>query len=111
MFPGAITDIAGLSVGHWTDTRRPTGCTVLLCPQGAVAGVDVRGAAPGTRETDLLHPLATLELLGQCFVDKAQYAVAGRVLDRALNLPGAADGDLKAPLVEEVSHPRDQVLW
>jgi tetratricopeptide (TPR) repeat protein len=40
------------------------------------------------------NPLATLELLGQCFVDKAQYAVAGRVLDRALNLPGAADGDL-----------------
>ena len=61
MFPGAITDIAGLAVGHFTDTRRPTGCTVLLCPHGAVAGVDVRGAAPGTRETDLLHPLATLE--------------------------------------------------
>ncbi len=61
MFPGAITDNAGLSVGHFTDPRRPTGCTVLLCPQGAVAGVDVRGAAPGTRETDLLHPLATLE--------------------------------------------------
>jgi L-aminopeptidase/D-esterase-like protein len=61
MFPGAITDIAGLAVGHFTDARRPTGCSVLLCPQGAVAGVDVRGAAPGTRETDLLHPLATLE--------------------------------------------------
>lgn len=61
MFPGAITDIAGLAVGHFTDSRRPTGCSVLLCPQGAVAGVDVRGAAPGTRETDLLHPLATLE--------------------------------------------------
>jgi len=61
MFPGAITDIAGLQVGHFTDPRRPTGCTVLLCPDGAVAGVDVRGAAPGTRETDLLHPLATLE--------------------------------------------------
>ncbi len=63
MFPGAITDIAGLQVGHFTDTRRPTGCTVLLCPQGAVAGVDVRGAAPGTRETDLLHPLATIEVV------------------------------------------------
>lgn len=60
MFPGAITDIAGLQVGHFTDPRRPTGCTVLLCPDGAVAGVDVRGAAPGTRETDLLHPLATI---------------------------------------------------
>lgn len=63
MFPGAITDISGLQVGHFTDTRRPTGCTVLLCPQGAVAGVDVRGAAPGTRETDLLHPLATIEVV------------------------------------------------
>jgi L-aminopeptidase/D-esterase-like protein len=61
MYPGAITDIAGLKVGHFTDPRRPTGCTVLLCEAGAVAGVDVRGAAPGTRETDLLHPLATLE--------------------------------------------------
>jgi L-aminopeptidase/D-esterase-like protein len=60
-FPGAITDLAGLSVGHFTDPRRPTGCTVLLCPQGTVAGVDVRGAAPGTRETDLLHPLATID--------------------------------------------------
>ena len=63
MFPGAITDIAGLQVGHFTDPRRPTGCTVLLCPDGAVAGVDVRGAAPGTRETDLLHPLATIEVV------------------------------------------------
>ncbi|MBP6902397.1 MAG: P1 family peptidase [Burkholderiaceae bacterium] len=61
MFPGAITDIPGLKLGHFTDARRPTGCSVLLCEAGAVAGVDVRGAAPGTRETDLLHPLATLE--------------------------------------------------
>jgi L-aminopeptidase/D-esterase-like protein len=56
LFPGAITDVAGLRVGHFTDSRRPTGCTVLLCPQGATCGVDVRGAAPGTRETDLLRP-------------------------------------------------------
>ena len=63
MFPGAITDIPGLKVGHYTDPRRPTGCTVLLCESGAVAGVDVRGAAPGTRETDLLHPLATIEVV------------------------------------------------
>jgi L-aminopeptidase/D-esterase-like protein len=56
LFPGAITDVLGLRVGHFTDARRPTGCSVLLCPQGAVCGVDVRGAAPGTRETDLLRP-------------------------------------------------------
>jgi L-aminopeptidase/D-esterase-like protein len=53
---GAITDVAGLEVGHATDSRRPTGCTVVLARQGAVGGVDVRGAAPGTRETDLLSP-------------------------------------------------------
>ena len=58
--PGAITDVAGLSVGHAAAAGREsvatTGCTVLLCPQGAVAGVAQRGGAPGTRETDLLRP-------------------------------------------------------
>jgi L-aminopeptidase/D-esterase-like protein len=53
---GAITDVAGIEVGHFTDPRRPTGCSVVLARGGAVAGVDVRGAAPGTRETDLLDP-------------------------------------------------------
>ncbi|MFN8474645.1 MAG: P1 family peptidase [Anaerolineae bacterium] len=48
--------IPGLRIGHFTDTERGTGCTVILCESGAVAGVDVRGAAPGTRETDLLDP-------------------------------------------------------
>lgn len=52
----SLTAVKGLQVGHFTNPRRPTGCTVVLCPQGAVAGVDVRGAAPGTRETDLLAP-------------------------------------------------------
>jgi L-aminopeptidase/D-esterase-like protein len=53
---GSITQVRGVEVGHFTDSRRPTGCTVILTRAGAVAGVDVRGAAPGTRETDLLHP-------------------------------------------------------
>jgi L-aminopeptidase/D-esterase-like protein len=53
---GAITDVPGIEVGHFTDPRRPTGCSVVLARGGAVAGVDVRGAAPGTRETDLLDP-------------------------------------------------------
>lgn len=55
-YSDAITDVLGVEVGHFTDTRRPTGCTVVIAPEGAVGGVDVRGAAPGTRETDLLHP-------------------------------------------------------
>lgn len=53
---GAITDVRGIEVGHHSDSRRPTGCTVVMARAGAVAGVDVRGAAPGTRETDLLAP-------------------------------------------------------
>jgi L-aminopeptidase/D-esterase-like protein len=52
----AITDVAGIKVGHWTNRRAATGCTVVLCEKGAVPGVDVRGAAPGGHETDLLRP-------------------------------------------------------
>lgn len=48
--------MGGIEVGHFTDARRPTGCSVVIARDGAVGGVDVRGAAPGTRETDLLHP-------------------------------------------------------
>jgi L-aminopeptidase/D-esterase-like protein len=58
---GAITDVAGIEVGHFTDTRRPTGCTVVIAREGAVGGVDVRGAAPGTRETDLLAPTTLVD--------------------------------------------------
>lgn len=53
----AITDVPGIRVGHWTDREAATGCTVVLCEGGAVGGVDVRGSAPGTRETDLLRPM------------------------------------------------------
>ena len=48
--------VPGVFVGHETLAARPTGCTVVLAPDGAVAGVDVRGGSPGTRETDLLDP-------------------------------------------------------
>ena len=59
---GSITDVPGLRVGHYTLTERPTGCTVILCEDtGAVAGVDVRGSAPGTRETDLLSPINVVD--------------------------------------------------
>jgi L-aminopeptidase/D-esterase-like protein len=52
-----ITAVEGITVGHHTLTERPTGCTVVIAEKGAAAGVDVRGGAPGTRETDLLNPL------------------------------------------------------
>ena len=51
-----LTAIEGIKVGHATNAVARTGCTVVLCPAGATAGVDVRGAAPGTRETDALRP-------------------------------------------------------
>ena len=57
----AITDVRGIQVGHAQDEEALTGCTVLLCRKGAVAGVDVRGGAPGTRETDLLNPVNRVE--------------------------------------------------
>ena len=52
---GAVTDVPGIKVGHYTDRQAVTGCTVVLCESGAVAGVDVSGSSPGTRETDLLR--------------------------------------------------------
>ena len=51
-----LTAVEGLEVGHFTDLANATGCSVVLCRPGAVGGVDVRGGAPGTRETDLLRP-------------------------------------------------------
>ncbi len=53
----SIIDIPGILVGHASNTEALTGCTVILCETGAVGGVDQRGGAPGTRETDALHPL------------------------------------------------------
>ena len=57
----ALTDVEGIIVGHYTDISAVSGVTVILCPEGAVAGVDVRGSAPGTRETDLLDPTNLVE--------------------------------------------------
>jgi L-aminopeptidase/D-esterase-like protein len=56
-----LTAIAGIKVGHHTLADRPTGCTVVLIEAGATAGVDVRGAAPATRDTDLLNPTKMVE--------------------------------------------------
>ena len=57
----SITDVPGIEVGHAQNDEALTGCTVILCRKGAVGGVDVRGGAPGTRETDLLNPLNLVE--------------------------------------------------
>ncbi len=59
----AITAVTGLEVGHYTDLDHATGCTVIICRQGAVGGVDVRGGSPGTRETDLLRPMRRVDEL------------------------------------------------
>jgi len=64
MNPGpnnAITDVSGIKVGHAQNLEAATGCTVILCEDGAVAGVDQRGGAPGTRETDILRPMHRVE--------------------------------------------------
>ena len=57
----AVTDVDGLIVGHYTDIDAVCGVTVVVCAEGAVAGVDVRGSAPGTRETDVLDPINLVE--------------------------------------------------
>ena len=56
-----LTAVFGIKVGHHTLAGRPTGCTVVLIEGGATAGVDVRGAAPATRDTDLLNPAKMVE--------------------------------------------------
>lgn len=56
-----ITAVSGIKVGHHTLSERPTGCTVIMAEGGAVASVDVRGGAPGTRETDLLNPTSLVQ--------------------------------------------------
>ena len=53
----ALTDVQGILVGHWSDPAHGTGCSVILTPEGSCCGVDVRGSAPGTRETELLNPV------------------------------------------------------
>src|SRR5918994_304956 len=65
---GAITDVRGIKVGHVTRTERLTGCTVILAEAGAVGGVDVRGSAPGTIETDLLNPVNLVQHLHAVFL-------------------------------------------
>ena len=65
---GGITDVPGIKVGQVTRTERLTGCTVILAEAGAVAGVDVRGSAPGTIETDLLNPVNLVQQVHAVFL-------------------------------------------
>lgn len=61
MYPGYITDVVGIKVGHSQSEEGMTGCTVIICENGATGGVDVRGSAPGTRETDLFKAEKMIE--------------------------------------------------
>jgi L-aminopeptidase/D-esterase-like protein len=65
---GSLTDVAGLRVGHYTDARRPTGCTVILFDPAAAAGVDYDGSAPGESQTVLLQPVSPVERIHALFL-------------------------------------------
>lgn len=76
-YSGYLTDIKGVLVGHYSDEKDKTGCTAILFPEGAVAGSDVRGGAPGTRETDLTKPGHTVQKIhGICLSGGSAYGLA-----------------------------------
>jgi L-aminopeptidase/D-esterase-like protein len=90
-------------VGHFTDPRRPTGCTVVLTEAGATGAVDVRGGAPGTRETDLLDPVNSVDVVhavvlagGSAFGLDAAAGVVSYLEERGV---GFRAGDSKVPIV------------
>jgi L-aminopeptidase/D-esterase-like protein len=101
---GTLTDVRGLSVGHWTDREAATGCTVVLCDgEGAVAGVDVRGSAPGTRETDLLDPVNAVQRIHAVLIGGGSAfgldACGGVMRWLEARGRGVAVGGLRVPLV------------
>lgn len=92
--PLTLRDVPGLRVGHTTNETAVTGCTVVLASDGAVAGVDVRGAAPGTRETDLLRPGSLVERIhavclsgGSAFGLAAADGVMSWLAERGIGFP------------------------
>lgn len=100
---GSLTDVAGLRIGHFTERRRPTGCTVILAEAGAVCGVDVRGGAPGTRETDLLDPVNSVQAVhavvlsgGSAFGLEAASGVVRYLEEKGI---GFAVGEARVPIV------------
>ena len=99
----SITDVPGIEVGHYTDLANATGCTVVMCRQGAVGGVDVRGGGPGTRETDLLRPgnlvhriHAVLLTGGSAFGLSAASGVMSYLEERGVGFPM---GSARVPIV------------
>jgi L-aminopeptidase/D-esterase-like protein len=95
--------LPGVLIGHDTDDRRPTGVTVVLLPEGTTAGVDVRGAAPGTRETDLLDPVNTVQevhAIALCGGSAFGLDAAGGVMSWLESQGrGIAVGPVRVPLV------------
>lgn len=92
--PININDIEGFAIGHWTNLQAGTGCTAIVAPQGATAGVDVRGAAPASRETDLLKPENTVDKIhavmlsgGSAFGLEAASGAARELERRGIGLP------------------------
>lgn len=99
----SITWVEGVRVGHWTDPRGPTGCTVILPPAGTVGSCQVFGGAPGTRETDLLRPGMLVEHVdaillsgGSAFGLAAADGVVRFLEERGVGFPV---GELRVPIV------------
>ncbi|MBP3894416.1 MAG: P1 family peptidase [Atopobiaceae bacterium] len=89
----SVTQIPGIYVGHATNSEAGTGCTVIVCPEGATGGVDVRGGAPATRETDLLRPEEMVQMVnavvlsgGSAFGLAASTGVAEELERRGIGL-------------------------
>jgi L-aminopeptidase/D-esterase-like protein len=100
--------IEGLRVGHYTDDERGTGCTVVLCEEGAICGVDVRGGAPGTRETDALRPANLVDIAhAVVLTGGSAYGLAAadgvmrylRELQRGYSMSPADAPELRVPIV------------
>jgi L-aminopeptidase/D-esterase-like protein len=99
---GRITDVPGVTVGHYTDAENATGCTVVLCDPPSTAAVDVRGASPGSSDTEMLHPLAADRPVNGVLLTGGSVfglAAAGGVV-RYLNERGVGSvfGGVKVPL-------------
>src|SRR3954452_5750581 len=65
---GSLTDVPGISVGHFTDTRRPTGCTTILFDAAATAAVDYNSSAPGESQVVMLQPVSPVDRIHALFL-------------------------------------------